>query len=349
MKTYISTLFCLCYTIGLYAQTGFFMPDTLVQEFFVDDPTPFMLPAPTGDDEIWVNYDVDQAPALCVSGEPTPNGWYWESDLGFADPEEADNYAFTSCSFLDLPSPQSHNRNWLIINPLFIPDTSYWLCWRSLAFQGPMFLDGYKVLASTASNDPANGDFTDTLFQAAQMISPVNTIGSLSLSAYNYSPGYIQANGYTNPDYYFLDTSNPNTPFYRGRLEPHTVSLHAYAGQWIYIAFLHDSDDDNLIQIDDILVANNETTATTSPADILSFQILGNPSRQDVYFSWNLKSAQTTRLSISSQNGQLMLEKTFDQQQIQNWHTDIKQWEPGIYYCTLQTTSGQTTGRLVKI
>ncbi len=56
------------------------------RNFLLEDPTPFMLPAPSGDDNIWVNYDVDQAPALCVAEGPTPQGWYWESDLGFADP-----------------------------------------------------------------------------------------------------------------------------------------------------------------------------------------------------------------------------------------------------------------------
>lgn len=348
MRTIATLLICCLYTAFATAQTEF-ESDTLVQEFFAEDPTPFMLPAPTGDDDMWVNYDFDQAPALCVAEGPTPQGWYWESDLGFANPDDTDNFAFTSCSFLDLLPSQSHNRNWLIISPVFIPDSSYWLCWRSLAFQGPMYLDGYKVLASTASNDPLSGDFSDTLFRAAQMVSPVNGIGSLNLSAYNYSQGYIHANGYTDTSYYFLDSSNPLAPFYRGRLEPHMVSLKSYAGQWVYIAFLHDSDDDNLIQVDDILIANNMTSGTTTPSDIRSFRILGNPSRQNAYFSWSLETAQETRLSITNQSGQLVLDKTFARQQEQNWHTEIMHWEPGIYYCTLQTPLGRATGRLVKI
>lgn len=348
MRTIAAFLICCLCAATLNAQTEF-KSDTLLQEFFGEDPTPFMLPAPTGDDEIWVNYDYDQAPALCVAEGPTPMGWYWESDLGFANPDDTDNFAFTSCSFLDLSPSLSHNRNWLIISPVFIPDTSYWLCWRSLAFQGPMYVDGYKVLASTASNDPSSGDFTDTLFRAAQMISPVNGIGSLNPNAYYFSQGYIHANSYTDTSYFFLDTSNPDAPFYRGRLEPHTVSLKSYAGQWMYIAFLHDSDDDNLIQVDDILIANNMTSGTATPSDIRSFRILGNPSRQNAYFSWNLESAQEARLMITSQNGQLMLDKTFARQQEQNWHTEIRYWEPGIYYCTLQTPLGRATGRLVKI
>jgi hypothetical protein len=292
---------------------------------------------------------VDEAPSLCVAEGPTPQGWYFESDLGYANPDETDNFAFTSCSFLDLPPSQSHNRNWLIIRPLLIPDTTYSLCWRSLAFQGPMFLDGYKVLVSTASNDPSSGDFIDVLFQAAQMVSPVNGIGSLNLNAYNFSPGYIQANGYTDTSYYFLDATDPDRPFYRGRLEPHVVSLKQYAGQSIYIAFLHDSDDDNLIQVDDIIVTNDKSSGTRAPSDIQSFQIFGNPSQQDAYFSWNLKTAQKTQFSIVDQQGRLMLQKSFESRQENNWHAETAAWPPGIYYCTLRTPSGQTTGRLVKI
>ena len=349
MRTIAILFFCSLFSAHLRSQTGFFTQDTLIQEFFQEDPTPFMLPVPTGDDNNWVNYDADQAPALCVAEAPTPMGWYWESDLGFADPGQTDNSAMTSCSFLDLPSSQSRNRNWLITSPILIPDSTYWLCWRSLAFQGPMFLDGYKVLVSSNSNDPLSGDFTDTLFQAAQMISPVSTIGSLNLEAYYFSPGYIQANGYTDTAYYFLDETNPDALFYRGRLEPHTVSLQSYAGQSIYLAFLHDSDDDNFIQIDDILVTNNMSSGTASPVDIRSFQILGNPARHHAYFSWSLQTAQEVRLRISNQHGQFILEKTFARQQEQSWHTEITDWEPGIYYCTLQTALGQTTGRLVKI
>lgn len=345
-STFCSFLF-LCAMAS--AQSGHLGPQTLIMETFATDPVPTMLPAPSGDDDLWVNYDVDQAPSQCVSGEPTPQGWYFESDLGYLTPDQTSNYAFTSCSFLDLPPNQSHNRNWLIIRHLFIPDTTYSLCWRSLAFQGPMYLDGYKVLASTASNDPSTGDFTDLLFEAAQMISPVNEIGPLELSAYNFSPGYIQANGFTDTTYYFLDDSDPLHPFYRGRLEPHVVSLKPYAGQSIYIAFLHDSDDDNLIQLDDIIVSNEQSSAVSDVSEIESFRVIGNPARTDAYFTWRLKSGQKTQLHIFDQQGRLMASQKFDTRTDNNWHVDTRTWAPGIYFCTLETPFGKASARLVKI
>lgn len=352
MKTIITICLSVFYSMVLLAQngpSGPFGPEVLIMENFVTDPGPSMLPEPSGDDDLWVNLDVDQDPSQCVAEGPTPQGWYYESDLGVPNPDQTDNFAFTSCSFLDLPPSQSHNRNWLIIRHLLIPDTTFSLCWRSLAFQGPMFLDGYKVLVSTASNLPSSGDFTDVLFEAAQMVSPVNGIGSLNLNAYNFSPGYIQANGYTDTTYYFLDNTDPAKPFYRGRLEPHVVSLKQYAGQSIYIAFLHDSDDDNLIQIDDIIVTNDLASGTAAPSDIQSFQVFGNPSRDNAYFSWSLKTAQKSHFTIVDQHGRSMLERTFESRQENKWHADIRNWPPGIYYCILQTPSGRATSRLVKI
>lgn len=350
MKTF--TLLCIfvCSASFLQAQAGPSEPDTLIQEFFNFDPTPVMLPAPTGDDDNWVNYDTDQAPTLCVLNLPTPFGWYWESDLGHAVPDESNNFAFTSCSWVDRQISNETNRNWLIIRAITIPDSNYALAWRSLPFQGPMYMDGYKVLLSTNSNDPASGDFTDTLFQAAEMISGINGIGSLDPADYNFSPGYIHASSFTDTTYYFLDETEPSAPIYRGKLEPHTVSLKNYAGHSVYIAFLHDSEDDNLIQVDDILVANTITVGTKeADSGIQDFQIIGNPTRGNTYFTWNLNTAREASLVIANQQGQLMLDRKFGRQQQNNWFCNTEHWAPGIYYCTLRTSTGISNLRLVRI
>lgn len=342
----IALVFCLSGFI-LKGQ-NFAAPDTLIKERFETDPTEFMLPNPTGNDLDWVNYDVDQETALCVNGSFTPLGWYWEGDLSVADPNQTDNNAYTSCSFLDLPPDESHNRNWLIISPIFIPDTSYWLSWRSLAFQGPMFVDGYKVLVSKASNKPDTGDFLDTIFTAAQMVSALD-LGSLNTDDYVYSEGYIHADGYTDTNYYFTGYTQTGLPFYRGRLEPHVASLKNYAEQMIYIAFLHDSDDDNLIQLDDIIVSGAETMAAQSLENVLFFNVLPNPVRSAAYFSWKLKFPQKGRLVVTDNAGQLVAQQTFNSRAEGQIFFETHYWTPGIYYCTLETASGRATTKLVKI
>jgi len=347
MKTRVVALFFCASAFSLSAQ---FVqaPDTLVNERFETDPTPFMLPAPSGDDQDWVNWDVDQAASLCVDNGFTPNGWYWEGDLSYPSPGETDNDAFTSCSFLDLPSAQSHNRNWLILSPIFIPDSTYWLCWRSLAFQGPMFVDGYKVLVSEGSNDPFAGAYTDTVFVAAQMLEAIE-LGSLNVSDYIYSEGYIQANSYTDTNYFFTGFTPNGLPFYRGRLEPHAVSLKNYAGKSIYIAYLHDSDDDNLIQVDDIIISNTHTTGTQSPENIATFSVFPNPVRDAAYLSWKMKKPQEGRLLVTDQAGRLVTQQTFSSREegrafLQTWN-----WTPGIYHCMLETADSRATTMLVKL
>ncbi|HRI59419.1 MAG TPA: T9SS type A sorting domain-containing protein [Saprospiraceae bacterium] len=347
MKTCVIALF-LCLVGFILTGQSVVFPDTLVNERFETDPTPFMVPAPSGDDEDWVNWDVDLKTPLCVENGATPNGWYWEGDLSYANPGETDNNAFTSCSFLDLPSDESHNRNWLILSPVFIPDSTYWLCWRSLAFQGPMFVDGYKVLVSNGSNDPVSGDYTDTVFIAAQMLSAIN-LGSLDVNAYIYSNGYIQANAYTDTNYYFTGYTPNGLPFYRGRLEPHAVSLKNYANESIYIAFLHDSDDDNLIQVDDIVISNSHTSATQSIENVLFFNVLPNPVRDFAYFSWKMKKAQEGRLIVSDNAGKVVAQQTFGSRDEGQIFFQTQNWTPGIYYCTLVTANSRATTKLVKL
>ena len=214
-----------------------------------------------------------------------------------------------------------------------------------------MFVDGYKVLVSKGSNDPSTGSFQDTLFVAAQMLSAID-LGSLSTNDYIYSPGYIQANSYTDTNYYFTGFTPNGLPFYRGKLEPHVASLAAFAGQTIYIAFLHDSDDDNLIQVDDIILSNMHTSsshAPTLPKHLLRFEAMPNPVRNATYLSWRTKTAQEGRVVVTSQTGQWMMQQSFTSREEGQVFLPMHDWVPGVYYCTLETPAGRATTKLLKL
>jgi hypothetical protein len=347
MKTFFTALFCLA-AIGLFGQspenTSF---EIIVSQNFEGDinPEDTMQTFATGFDQVWVNYDADNKPGLCVQPPaPTPKGWYREGDFGIVDTTGgASNYAFTSCSYLNSANPQ--NNNWLILSPIHILDDAYWLSWRSLSYYGPDYMDGYQVLVSENSNLPSSGDFEDVLFQAAQTIaSPQN--GSLDVSDYTFSPGYIHANGYTDTAYFFIDYEN-GLPFYRGKLEPHGVSLAAYANKTIYIAFLHNSFDDFQIQIDDITVVR-QTTAAPSIPNVLNFNILPNPARDFALLNWNFSSPEAGRLRLSDTAGKTVLEQNFEARADGQMRLDLRHLPPGVYHCSLQTAAGQTTERLVK-
>lgn len=346
MRTFLTLLLLPCSLLLLSGQTNENnAPDTLLFHTFegILDPADTMLNQPSGYDQHWVNYDQDNRTAACVFNAVTPKGWYWESDLGFINPNMANNDAFTSCSYLT--NPNHKNRNWLITSPIYIPDDSYWLCWRSLTYYGPDFMDGYKVLVSKTSNFPTS--FVDTLFVAAETIQSLQT-GSLDLNDYIFSPGYIHANGYTDDAYFFIDFEG-NQPFYHGKMEPHSVSLANFAGQNIYIAFLHDSHDDFQLQVDDILVFNQGASSTTLTSNFLYFNILPNPVRDVAFINWKTQTPQEGRLSVFGQAGQLVFEQKFNAREEGQVYLDVTTFAAGVYRCHLQTNDGQASKVLVKL
>ncbi|MFN0216119.1 MAG: T9SS type A sorting domain-containing protein [Saprospiraceae bacterium] len=344
MRTFCTFFVPFLLVFPSFGQTNGASPDTLLLHTFegILDPADSMLNIPTGYDQHWVNYDQDNKTAHCVEIGTTPKGWYWESDLGVPAPTISDNDVLTSCSFLS--NANFRNRNWLITSPVYIPDDSYWLCWKSLSYYGPDIMDGYHVLASKTSNLPDS--FKDTLYSVAETeIAIVHY--SLDLSDYIFSEGYIHANGYTDTNYFFIDYEN-NTPFYHGKLEPHCVNLSQYAGELVYLAFLHDSKDDAQLQIDDILVTNT-LVSTFTPANFLSFNILPNPVQDFAYVNWRTEKAQSGRLSLVNAAGKIVFEQNFNARLEGQIQLDLQGYPAGVYFCKLESDSGQATKMLVKI
>lgn len=329
----------------LLAQKGVADIDILLFEPVIGDPVSVMLDNPTGFDQFWVNYDGDYVPGLCVLNAPTAYGWFIDSDFSVIDPDDTDNFAFTSCSYLF--DENVRNDNWLILPPVEIPDSNYQLCWRSLITEGPATVDGYKVLASTSSNLPSSGDFSHVLFKAAETIKQISGPDySLDPSDYLFSEGYVHASGFTDTNYYFLYSS---TGPFRGRLEPHCVSLAEFAGQTIYVAFHHDSYNDTELQLDDILISNGNSVPVHQAEQILDFEITPNPAVTKTYINWNLAKPEAAKVQLFDLTGKLVFEKNFpanDQSQV---FIDLHDFSKGVYQCVLQTSSGFASRKLVKL
>lgn len=347
MKTLFSFVFLLGLGAQIYGQNSV-VPDTLIAQDFQVDPSDEMLPFPSGNDVSWVNYNQDGGPTTCAENfGQTPGDWYWESDLGTNDPTE--NSAFTSCSFRF--SPPIQNQNWLITPPIFITDNTYSLSWKSLTLQGPFFVDGYKVLISNSSNDIES--FDDTLFRASQMLTfnqHPDSIGSLNLANYTFSPGYLHADNFSDTNYFFidsLDVAGDLKPYYHGRLEPHCVSLAGYANQTVYIAFLHDSFDDFTLQIDDIAVTNAPcvVSASNPPAALMQYLVQPNPARDFCTVTWALQPPQPARLEILDAAGIVVWQQDF---QAPPARLDLSGQAAGAYFLRLQTSDGQATRLLIK-
>ncbi len=340
-KTLPVLLLCFC-LVKLHSQTHV-APDTILIQNFTVDPSDTMLDFPNGNDLHWVNWDAHNLATACGNvGVVIPGNWFWESDFGdLNDPPV--NSAFTSCSYLIGNQP---NENWLISPQVYIPDSSTYLSWRSLSIEGPGYLDGYKVLVSISSNEPFIGAFTDTLFVAAEMLS-FSVPESLDPDDYVFSPGYIHANRYTDTAYFFLD---PEYPFgYSGKLEPHQVNLAKYIGKNIYVAFLHDSTNDNLLQIDDISIIQGLISPAWGPEQQEYFlHIQPNPTAESTTLSWKFQTRQEGRLIVRNLLGQTLHVQPIEDMSIGTLQLNTHTFPAGTYPCSLQTALGQQTILLVK-
>jgi hypothetical protein len=303
-------------------------------------------PVPSGNDTVWVNFDVDGIGELCY--DELAYGWVISPDYGN---DTIENFAFTSCSWLDesaiFPCPLK-NRNWLIMPPITLNGTDALLEWKSSSVYGPAFVDGYKVMVSTTDN--FIDSFTDTLFSAAQMIKPINLLDMFSLdpSKYLYSPGYIHANTYMNNTYYFLDTvPENNSEVLKGRLEPHSVNLSEYLGQTIYIAFVHDSDCDYLLQIDDILVTDDGLSSAQDPAFSGKFTLSPNPASGPVQIAYQMQAPAEVALTLFDVQGRPVWEKQLPALQQWKGTAELESLPKGFYTLHLQSSQGTATRKLV--
>lgn len=184
-------------------------------------------------------------------------------------------------------------ENYLISPAFFLVDDWTNLSWYSASRHAPIYLDGYSVVASTTGR--RREDFTDTLFRAAQWIgSNPNPTTDSPVPVFNnhrYSEGWVH--GYDGT-YLEIDGDSLN---WRCVLQPHTVSLSQYEGMNVRIAFVHDSDDDNIISLDKILLRGTKIIGLEEE-EALRADLYPNPAagRTHLRFTTEELSACTWKL-----------------------------------------------------
>ena len=184
----------------------------------------------------WSNLDLDSNTAAAAA--PQAPDWFIRPDFVNTTPGDT-NYVASAASWF---APSGRANNWLILDSINVCSPDVRLIWKSAPFEGPTFADGYKILIST-TGDSIN-DFTDTIFIAAEDIAGAGVWG----------PGQRHST--------FTGAGN------NGVLQEWRLSLSAYAGQTIYVAFVHDSNDDSSILLDDIFIG-------ITPANNLILQDIG--------------------------------------------------------------------------
>jgi hypothetical protein len=341
-KNFMKKIYTFFAVIILFNVTSFAQNDTLLFENFntgfdtLSDDTDGVRSAPSGNDLIWVNYDGDNM--LDASGKP--QNWYWQSEWLGAD-TLTQGGVLVSSSWL--ANNANGAQNWLMLPPLHLPDATGKLSWKSAPFQGPRYMDGYKVVISVFDNDTI--EFTDEVFLHAQMTAQgADTV----ISQFTFSNGYIHADGYTNSNYFFY---SPVLNGYHGLLEPHTISLAAYAGYTIYIAFVHESDDDNLMALDDILVTGTYVVSNQEVENIKAVSIAPNPVKDFIQLNYTTEIEGNVDVRIFDMQGRIVKElHSLPNHVGQNNQTiDVARLAKGSYQLVLIQNGKQICKSFVKL
>lgn len=282
------------------------------------------------EDSIFTDYDEDGL----VAANGLPGGWF-VANLANGG---ADSLEMVALSASWLEGFAYGNRNWLMLPPFDLADTAATLSWRSAPAVGDLYMDGYTVLIS--NNEWFYYDITlaDTLMHFAQNINDVET---------EFSDGVV----HTELDYAVPLNLTPTTQ-YPGLLAPWSVDLTPYSNQTVYIGFLHNSDDDNFIALDDILVMGMEGSTDPDPDPDpqvgvdehvkVGFELYPMLVKEDLHIS--LQSRANCLTITSALGAQVWGEKN-----ISNEHQlNLNHLAPGVYLVRVWNEQGVFTNKFIK-
>lgn len=257
----------------------------------------------SGAEDLWINWNEDQI----EDSNGDISEFYNSLDFSqaAADTITVDsNFIAAAQSWLMNLDPSS--SNWLITPAIQIGDDQATLHWKSAALQGPRYMDGYAVKILVDASNPDDATSNTAVYRSAEMISILGEGQTVDLDSFEFSGGYIHADGWSLDEYKELFTPEDST-LYRGRLEPHSLSLAEFEGQKIFVAFHHNSSDDNVIGFDDILVLGS-MVSNTADINLETFRVVSYPNPADhlVNLMYRLDEPSDVKVSIYNTNGQLM-------------------------------------------
>jgi hypothetical protein len=348
MKRILLALLCLGQIYIVNGQDAIFSEDF---QGFLGGEQPFEF-IPEVDDAVatdWVNLDLDNLPAN-ASGA---GDWYVTTDFNHENVEVVgdSNIVMASQSWLVGFAPD--NTNLLITPEIEVPGSGYVLRWTSGVFQTPRYADGYRVLISPDADIAAELEsFTDEVFVQAQMVEDIGwnadfygdidysacaTDGGLDASTFCWFPevygdgtggtGYRHAEDHTNPLYLFDEVGSTT---YTGLMEPHSADLSAYAGQTIRVGFLHDSDDDNLTSLDDVVVELFTSVDEYSFDELVNFY--PNPATEALTLNFSNIVKESAQVSVYDNTGRLVISETYSGYQLRAFNNlNIAGLASGMY------------------
>lgn len=121
------------------------------------------------------------------------------------------------------------------------------------------------------------------------------------------------------------------------------IDLSPFVGQTIYLAWINNFLQGNILNIDDIVVTKG-ALATTS-FETTSFALAPNPTKNRISISSSNK-AMLTNLVFTDANGRIV--KTLTSQNSTQIVVDITDLELGVYFVKLDSNEGETIKKIIK-
>ncbi len=289
-----------------------------------------------------INLDEDGLPAA----NSRPQDWYYSEDskndsLGCVD---SVNGMAWSNSWLQGFAPG--NRNSLTF-PVIVSKTGTMLSFGIASYQFPLYADGITIMISpdgTSSN--ANND---TLIQYGQYLSGdgswFNPTTPYTFSATDVLLTYFGADGCQ------AGVLDPSIDSARGKALFHypMFDLSAYVGQTVYVFFYHDSDDDNLIMLDDILITEPQGVGLEDNLPNVHLAAFPNPASQNLTVEYGGVEGQQVSFKILDQAGKSVFSSParkadFGSNKVQ---VDVSSFSAGMYIIKIETEHGVKTTKVI--
>ena len=235
----------------------------------------------------WLNWDLDGF----TDANARPQDFYWGAyavsiDTMVTPWDTTTSLGAMSSSWQEGFVGPTNNQ---LVSPVFNLGTAPTLTWQSKPYQGPRYLDGYSV-AVMATNDQGDWDLSsaDIVFEALE---------NANDPAAGTNPSDMDFEGgagawYHSPFMYQGDSSG----MFPVLSDPITVNLSAYAGQSVVIGFIHDTNDDNLIIFDNLVIDGLASVADNNVKfDVNAYP---NPAENNATVSFTLANTADVMTSV---------------------------------------------------
>lgn len=291
-------------------------------------------------DTMWYSYDEDALPD--GSGGGRPDNWFMQGG-GWWYPDTLD-ICLASNSWTN--DAVNEVKNWFILPAIQITDgASAWLKWVAAPRQTPRYCDGYEIRVSTTNNDLIS--FTDVIYTAAEFQSGAASGNAYSGGTYD---NYVFSSGFQHgADGLYIDCTGcvdlVDSSRWYGIQRPDSVSLAAYDNQMIYIAFYHNTIDDNLIAIDDIEVSEiSDPTFSIDQLPEFAGSVYPNPATDFVNVNFDIAQYHNASCQLINSSGQVMYSSLLT---TQNHRIDLQNIASGVYFVKIMADEGNMVRKLV--